>query len=108
MSSLLLAALLAAPPALADGASTFASYCATCHGAGGKGDGAAAAALDPKPANLTAAEFWTTRTVAGVTKVIKEGGAASGKSAVMPAWGASLSDAQIAEVVAYIQGLQGT
>ncbi len=108
MTSLLLAALLAAPPAQADGATTFATYCATCHGSGGKGDGAAAAALDPKPADFTAADFWATRTEEGVRKVIKEGGAAAGKSAVMPAWGASLSDAQIEEVMNYLKGLQGT
>jgi mono/diheme cytochrome c family protein len=29
--------------------------CASCHGAGGKGDGAAAAALNPKPADWTSA-----------------------------------------------------
>ncbi len=29
--------------------------CVACHGAGGKGDGAAAAALNPKPADWTSA-----------------------------------------------------
>ena len=36
-----------------DPASDFASYCAACHGAGGRGDGAAGAGLSPKPADLT-------------------------------------------------------
>lgn len=35
------------------GAEDFATYCAACHGAGGKGDGEAAAGLSRKPANLT-------------------------------------------------------
>ncbi|GGO23673.1 cytochrome c [Gemmobacter aquaticus] len=35
------------------GAQDFANYCASCHGAGGKGDGPAAAGLDKKPADLT-------------------------------------------------------
>lgn len=35
------------------GAEDFATYCAACHGAGGKGDGDAAAGLSRKPANLT-------------------------------------------------------
>lgn len=35
------------------GAEDFASYCATCHGAGGTGDGETAASLATKPANLT-------------------------------------------------------
>ncbi|MFZ0099026.1 MAG: cytochrome c [Gemmobacter sp.] len=35
------------------GAEDFANYCASCHGAGGKGDGPAAADLEKKPADLT-------------------------------------------------------
>lgn len=35
------------------GAEDFATYCAACHGASGKGDGPAAAGLDRKPADLT-------------------------------------------------------
>jgi mono/diheme cytochrome c family protein len=35
------------------GAEDFATFCAACHGAGGKGDGPAAAGLDLKPADLT-------------------------------------------------------
>jgi mono/diheme cytochrome c family protein len=36
-----------------DGRGMFEGYCAPCHGVTGKGDGPAAAALTPKPANLT-------------------------------------------------------
>ena len=107
MTLLLLTASLALPPAQADGATTFASFCSTCHGSGGKGDGPAAAALTPKPRDFTAADFWTTRTEEGMKKVIKEGGAASGMSPVMPAWGASLTEAQVDEVLAFIKTLQG-
>ena len=35
------------------GAEDFATFCSACHGAGGKGDGAAAARLDRRPADLT-------------------------------------------------------
>jgi mono/diheme cytochrome c family protein len=35
------------------GAEDFASYCAGCHGASGKGDGPAAAGLSRRPADLT-------------------------------------------------------
>jgi len=35
------------------GPDLFRAHCAACHGAGGKGDGPAAAALKTKPANLT-------------------------------------------------------
>ena len=36
-----------------DGREMFTSYCAPCHGKSGKGDGPAASALNPKPADLT-------------------------------------------------------
>jgi len=36
-----------------DGAGMFRAYCAPCHGVTAKGDGPAAAALVPKPADLT-------------------------------------------------------
>lgn len=35
------------------GAEDFATYCAACHGAGGKGDGPGAEGLDRRPADLT-------------------------------------------------------
>ena len=35
------------------GAEDFATFCSACHGAGGTGDGDAAATLDRKPADLT-------------------------------------------------------
>lgn len=37
----------------ADGPEMFRSYCSPCHGISGKGDGPAAAALNPRPADLT-------------------------------------------------------
>ncbi len=41
----------------------YASNCSSCHGAEGKGDGAAAAALDPKPRNFHSADAeWTNGT----------------------------------------------
>jgi high-affinity iron transporter len=43
-----------APPDLDDGARLFAQTCVACHGATGHGDGLAAAALSPKPADFHA------------------------------------------------------
>lgn len=40
------------PELLAKGTASYEMNCASCHGPGGTGDGAAAAALDPKPTNL--------------------------------------------------------
>ncbi len=61
MTALIVATLFASTPALADGASTYSTYCATCHGATGKGDGAAAASLTPRPADFSTAAFWSSR-----------------------------------------------
>ncbi len=69
MSLAAAAALLAVPvaragdppkktPELAQkGKASFEMNCASCHGPAGAGDGAAAAALDPKPRNLATAPF---------------------------------------------------
>src|ERR1700747_3834949 len=42
------------PTSAASGPEMFASYCAVCHGADGKGNGPAASALKAPPTNLTA------------------------------------------------------
>lgn len=59
--------------------------CFTCHGAGGKGDGAAAVALTPKPRDLTLAEWQAKVTDEHIEKIIAEGGQAVGLSMLMPA-----------------------
>jgi mono/diheme cytochrome c family protein len=62
----------------------FAQRCSTCHGAGGKGDGAAAAALNPKPRDLTSADWQKGATDEHIDKIILGGGSAVGKSPMMP------------------------
>ncbi len=80
-------------------------FCATCHGATGKGDGVAAAALNPKPRNFQDAASMGKKSDADLSKVIKQGGAAAGLSPIMPPWGSSLSDQEVANVIAYIRSL---
>ena len=87
----------------AKGKTTFENTCAACHGPGGKGDGPAAAALDPKPKNLTDAELLSTQTDDFIYKVISEGGAAVGLSPMMAPWGWVLSEQDIWNVVAFIR-----
>ena len=87
----------------AKGKTTFENTCAACHGPGGKGDGPAAAALDPKPRNLTDAELLSTQTDDFIYKVISEGGAAVGLSPMMAPWGGVLSEQDIWNVVAFIR-----
>lgn len=95
------ASLLAQGDATA-GKTKFDMFCVTCHGSTGAGDGPAANALDPKPKNLQT----TTRTDDELKKIIKEGGASQGLSTTMVAWGGTLTDVDIENVVAYIRTLK--
>ena len=65
---------------------TFNTLCVTCHGASGTGDGAAAATLDPKPRNYTDKAWQASVTDEQIKQIILGGGAAVGKSPMMPAW----------------------
>src|SRR5262245_42232225 len=76
---------------VAAGKAKFDQNCALCHGPEGKGDGPGAQNLNPKPRNFHDAAYMSGRTDEQLHKVIKEGGAASGFSPVMPAWGATLN-----------------
>lgn len=102
VGSVVSTSLWAQAPDVTAGKAKFDMLCSPCHGAGGLGDGAAAAALNPKPRNLTL----TIKTDDELKKTIKEGGAAVGLTATMPAWGAILSDADIANVVAFVRSLK--
>ena len=66
-------------------------------------DGVAAAALDPKPRNLSDAAFMSTQSDDRIYKVISEGGASVGLSPMMAAWGGTLSKEDIWNVIAYIR-----
>lgn len=61
----------------------FTQRCSVCHGASGKGDGAGAAALNPKPRDYTDAAWQKSVTDDVLTKVILEGGQSIGKSPLM-------------------------
>ncbi|MGH7909007.1 MAG: c-type cytochrome [Thermodesulfobacteriota bacterium] len=87
----------------AKGKEKFNQICASCHGPTGHGDGPAAAALDPKPRNLSDPKYVSTISDEQIFKTVKEGGAAVGKSPLMPAWGSVLSDDDIWNVIAYLR-----
>ncbi len=78
--------------------------CASCHGPLGKGDGPAAAALEPKPKDLTAVQ--TSLTDDFVFWRISEGGLNMTPPSAMPAWKAVLSEDQIWQLVTYIRTLK--
>ena len=63
----------------------FNERCSACHGTEGKGNGPAAGALNPKPRNYTDKAWQAAVTDEQLRKTITMGGAAVGKSPIMPA-----------------------
>jgi mono/diheme cytochrome c family protein len=62
------------PQALSSGKQLFGTYCAACHGTGGKGDGVAASALHPAPRDFTSPRGWTRGyTIADIYVTLSEG-----------------------------------
>lgn len=85
------------------GKTKYDTLCVGCHGATGKGDGAAAAAMNPKPGDYTNCKEMGKLSDDYLHKIIKEGGQAVKKSPMMPPWGASLNDQDVWNVVGYVK-----
>jgi mono/diheme cytochrome c family protein len=79
------AALAADAPGAKEATELFQSLCSTCHGTTGHGDGPGAAALTPKPRSFSDPAWQDSVTDQHIQKTIVFGGAAVGKSAMMPA-----------------------
>ena len=81
--------------------------CAGCHGATGKGDGPAAAALNlnPKPGDMSDGKAMKALTDKYLFDIIKDGGASQKKSPIMPGSGKKFSDQEVWDIVAYIRSL---
>lgn len=86
-----------------EGRKVYEANCAVCHGVEGKGDGAAAVPLEPKPRDFTDAKYMNTRTTTALRQVIAEGGQSAGLSPIMVGWSATLSPDQIESVLHYIR-----
>jgi mono/diheme cytochrome c family protein len=63
---------------------TFATRCASCHGATGRGDGPAARALNPRPRDFSSAQWQTAVDDTLIASAIRFGGTAVKKSPTMP------------------------
>jgi mono/diheme cytochrome c family protein len=87
------------------GKTKYDTLCAGCHGPEGKGNGPAAGSLNPKPADLSDADYVKNLTDKYLYDVIKDGGAKVKKSPLMPGWGGALSDRDIWNLVAYLRTL---
>jgi mono/diheme cytochrome c family protein len=74
----------ASMPGGAEAMSIFTTRCVGCHGNDGRGDGAAAAALNPRPRNFRESSWQDATSDAAIERIIVEGGAAVGKAPGMP------------------------
>ena len=91
--------LVRAPLALPSQDDVYARHCAPCHGKKGRGDGVAASAFNPPPADFTDRELMSERTDEQLLNAIKDGKAA------MPAFGSVLTAEELDEVLIYIRSL---
>ncbi len=86
--------------------SVWQQRCSTCHGMAGKGDGAAAAALVPKPRDFTSADWQKSVTDDHLQKVILEGGQSVGLSMLMvPNADLAAKPDVVKALVAHVRGL---
>jgi mono/diheme cytochrome c family protein len=76
----------------------FKTNCVLCHGIHAEGDGRAARNYNPRPANLRLSD----KNDQYKELIIRNGGAAMGRSPFMPPWGQELTDEQIRDVVYYL------
>ncbi len=112
MKNLVIAAALLSAPAFAGdfelkgdaakGAAHYKTFCVSCHGEKGDGNGPAGAALTPKPGNFTDPVNADHLTPEWVYKMVKNGGAANGKSAMMVPWSGALNEQGLRDVSAYV------
>ena len=93
----------------ARGEQAFLAYCAMCHGERGGGDGPLAASLQKQnvtvPAHLNDRARLDEMGRRGVVTVIEKGGAHTGRSNLMPAWGEKLEPALIDSIADYVMAL---
>jgi mono/diheme cytochrome c family protein len=73
------------PKAIAEAKGLFQSLCSTCHGTTGHGDGPGAGPLNPKPRSFADSAWQASVTDDHIKRAITLGGAAVGKSPMMPA-----------------------
>jgi mono/diheme cytochrome c family protein len=88
-----------------NGAALYAKWCAACHGETGRGDGPNAANLPVKPAMHSSRDAMSTRPDDSLFDTIAAGGAVMNRSPRMPAFGATLSAADIRALVRHIRTL---
>jgi mono/diheme cytochrome c family protein len=98
----------------ASGAETYKTYCVTCHGPEGGGDGPASAALNPRPASFATGDFrldpngnGTKGEIEDIVAVVRDGAAKHGGSPLMTPW-PMLSPEQMQAVAEHVKSLGGS
>jgi mono/diheme cytochrome c family protein len=105
-------------PTAASGAAAgempYKTFCVTCHGVGGHGDGPAAAGLNPKPASFADNAFkydpngnGTKGDIEDIKAIVHDGAAKHGGSPLMTPW-PMLSPDQLQAVAEYVKAFSGS
>jgi len=96
------------------GEKAFKTFCVTCHGASGHGDGPVAAGLNPKPASFATGAFkydvngnGTKGDVDDIKAIVHDGAAMHGGSPLMTPW-PMLSPEQLQAVAEYVKAFSGS
>jgi cbb3-type cytochrome c oxidase subunit III len=90
------------------GKAVYDAHCVECHGSSGKGDGASAAYLTPRPRDFTTGKYKIRSTETGTAPSDDDliGSVRRGLyGTAMPGWDRILSDVEIGDVVQYVKSL---
>lgn len=90
----------AVPAATERGKAIYQTRCLECHGVEGRGDGAKAPFLSPRPGSLVSASI-SAKSDRDLLRIIQNGKPRT----AMPAWKDILTEAEIEEVLLYVRSL---
>jgi len=89
----------------AEGMKLYGTYCSSCHGENGKGDGVASKSLPVKLADQTDGSIMNQLSDKFLFDIISNGGSSVGKSPMMPGWGSQLNEKQVRDIIAYLRSI---
>ena len=98
----------AAPPPASRAALLYQLFCSQCHGIQGDGKGINAPSMFVSPRDHTSSEEMGMLTDDRLYAVIKYGGTAVGKSALMPSWNGVIKDSDVKLLTEYLRMLSHT